>query len=117
MKALASSQKFRNFVVVFSLSATVIYVLSDLLGWAPFTYHPATGRLEWGRTLPRQNEGPVMYWYGWTVGMLIGASVLGLLGTLLPESVAKRIPLALIWILPILAIPLLVYSLMPFWTK
>jgi hypothetical protein len=35
----------------------------------------------------------------------------------LPESVVKRIPLALVWLLPILALIPLAYSLMPFWTK
>jgi hypothetical protein len=42
---------------------------------------------------------------------------LGLLATLLPEGVAKKIPLALLWLLPILALLPLAYSLMPFWTK
>jgi hypothetical protein len=40
-----------------------------------------------------------------------------LLATLLPETVTRKIPLALVWIVPILAIPLLIYSLMPFWTR
>jgi hypothetical protein len=35
----------------------------------------------------------------------------------LPESAVKKIPLALVWLVPIVAVPLLVYSLMPFWTK
>ena len=43
--------------------------------------------------------------------------VVGLLATLLPESVTKRIPLFLMWLLPILALIPLAYSLMPFWTK
>jgi hypothetical protein len=117
MRALASSVSFRKFAIVFSVAATIIYVLCDLTGWTLFTFHPATGRLEWGRTLPRRDEGPVMYWYGWTAATLIGASVLGLLAMLLPDHIMKRIPLALIWALPILTVPLLVYSLMPFWTK
>jgi hypothetical protein len=29
----------------------------------------------------------------------------------------KKIPLFLVWLVPILAVPLLAYSLMPFWTK
>ena len=58
-----------------------------------------------------------MYWYGWTVLTLLVGTVLGLIGTLLPESVIKRIPLALVWLLPILALIPLAYSLMPFWTK
>jgi hypothetical protein len=115
--SLATSAKFATFAVVFAICGPVLYVLCDLLGLPLFSYHPATGRFEWGYALPRRGEGPVMYWYGWTATTLIGSAVLGYLATLLPESTAKKIPLALIWLLPILAIPPLVYSLMPFWTK
>ena len=103
--------------MVFSLTAMVLYVLSDLLGLALFTYHPATGRLEWGQTMPRRNEGPVMYWYGWILTTLIGATLAGLLATMLPEGASRRIPLAILWILPLLAIPVFAYTLMPFWTR
>jgi hypothetical protein len=115
--AFVTSAKFRTFAIVFSISAAVLYVLCDLLGLPLFTYHPATGRLEWGYALPRRGEGPVMYWYGWTLTTLLGAAALGLLATLLPESAVRKIPLALVWLAPLLAVPLLVYSLMPFWTK
>jgi hypothetical protein len=66
---------------------------------------------------PRQGEGPVMYWYGWTATSMLSAAVLGVLATFLPEHVTRKIPLALVWIVPVLAIPLLFYSLMPFWTR
>jgi hypothetical protein len=116
-KTIASSEKFKTFVVAFSLAATVIYVLSDVVGLPVFTYHPATGRFEWGYGLPRRNEGPVMYWYGWIFTMLIGAAVVGLLATLLPERVSRKIPLALLWVLPVLAAPVMFWTLMSFWTK
>jgi hypothetical protein len=115
--AVASSYKMRTFVVVFSLTATVVYVLCDLLGFPLFTYHPATGRLEWGYALPRRNEGPVMYWYGWLLTTAIVSTVVAFLATLLPESVTRRIPLFTLWLLPILAAPIMFYTLMSFWTK
>ena len=110
---IVASPKFRTFVLVFSLSAIVLYVLGILLGLASFTYHPATGRLEWGQTMPRRNEGPVMYWYGWILTAFIGATVLGFLATLIPETVTRRIPLALLWIIPLLTLPVFVNSLLP----
>jgi hypothetical protein len=116
-KSFAASEKFRTFVLVFSLTATAVYVLSDLLGLPLFTYHPATGRFEFGYGLPRRNEGPVMYWYGWILTTLIGAGMAGLLATLLPESMSRKIPLALLWVLPVLAVPIMFYTLMSFWTK
>jgi hypothetical protein len=113
----ASSYKLRTFVVVFSLTATVVYVLCDLLGFPLFTYHPATGRLEWGYALPRRNEGPVMYWYGWLLTTAIVSTVVALLATFLPENVTRRIPLFALWVLPVLAVPIMFYTLMSFWTK
>jgi hypothetical protein len=115
--SIASSSKLRTFVLVFSLSAVVLYVLCILLGLAAFTYHPATDRLEWGQTMPRRNEGPVMYWYGWILTTVIAASVLGFLASLFPERLVRRIPLALLWIIPLLAIPIMAYTLLPNFTK
>ena len=117
MTEAVASTRLRAFVVVFSLAAAVLYVLCDLLGLPLFSYHPATNRVEWGYALPRRGEGPVMYWYGWTLTTLLGAAAIGFLATLLPETATRKIPLFLLWVLPLVAIPILVWSLMPFWTK
>jgi hypothetical protein len=115
--AAASSYKLRTFVVAFSLAATVIYVVCDLFGLPLFTFHPATGRLEWGYALPRRNEGPVMYWYGWVMTTAIASTVVAFLATFLPESVTRRIPLFTLWLLPVIAVPIMFWTLMSFWTK
>lgn len=111
MNNLASSPKFKTFCIIFSLTAVVVYVLADLLKVSLFTFHPATYRLEWGYQPPRLNEGPTMYWYGWAALMLLVSSVVAFLGTFIPENVTKRIPLFLLWVLPILMVPVLVNSL------
>jgi hypothetical protein len=116
-KSLASSQKFKTFAVVFGCTSAITYVACDLMGWPLFSYHPMTNRLEWFRVPPRRGEGPVMYWYGWIALSLLCGSALGFLATMLPETISRKIPLALVWILPLAAIPLLFYSLMPFWTR
>jgi hypothetical protein len=67
--------------------------------------------------MPRLNEGPVMYWYGWVVTTLIAATAAGFLATLLPENVGRKIPLFLLWALPLLAVPIMFWTLMSFWTK
>ena len=113
----ANLSRLGKFALVFGLTFIVAYVICDFMGWPLFTYHPSTGRLAWGYERARTGEGPAMYWYGWVALCFILSSITGLLATMLPETVAKRIPLALTWILPLLAFPLLVYSLMPFWTK
>jgi hypothetical protein len=116
-KSLASSTAFKTFALVFGFSAAALYVICDMMGWPLFTYHPATNRVELFHAPPRPGEGPVMYWYGWTATSMLGAAALGVVATFLPEPVTRKIPLALAWIVPVLAIPLLFYSLMPFWTR
>jgi hypothetical protein len=115
--SLATSAKFRTFAIVFALSAPVLYVLCDISGLPLFTYHPATNRVDLGWAPGRSGEGPAMYWYGWTATTILGGAILGALATLLPEGAIKKVPLALIWLLPLLAFIPLFISLRPFWEK
>jgi hypothetical protein len=61
----------------------------------------------------RSGEGPATYWYGWTGAVLLVATILGIIATMLPDSVSRKIPVALAWILPILSRPIIVYTLIP----
>jgi hypothetical protein len=113
---LAASARFKTFAMTFSTFGPVIYVVCQFFNWPLFTFHPATNRLVWGYEGPRPGEGPNMLWYGWTATTLLAAAVVGIIAMMLPEHVTKKVPLALMWVLPILAIPYIVYSLMPWWT-
>ena len=113
--SLASSAKFKTFAIVFGVATCVIYVISDMAGLPLFTYHPGTDRIDLGWAPARRDEGPAMYWYGWIATSVLGAAVLGGLATMLPEKVAKKIPLPLVWIVPVLLTPVLIYSLKFFW--
>jgi hypothetical protein len=113
--SLASSATFRTFATVFAIVTPVLYVICEMRNWPLFTYHPGTGRLDLGWAAAVNDEGPAMYWYGWTATTLIGAAVLGLVAAKLPESVARKIPLWLVWVLPLAAVPVLVYALRFFW--
>lgn len=113
--SLASSARFKTFAITFAASGTLIYLLCLQFNWPLFTFHPALSRVEWGWGPPRSGEGPAMYWYGWTATTIVAAAVVGFLATLLPESVTKKIPLMLVWLLPILAIPYLIYDLRSWW--
>lgn len=115
--SLVASARFKTFVIVFGISVPVMYVACEWFNLPLFTFHPATNRVDFWWAAARSGEGPAMYWYGWTMMSLLVGLVLGLLGMLLPESVIRRIPLALVWLLPVLAFIPLAYSLMPFWTK
>jgi hypothetical protein len=114
--SLAASAKFRTFALTFSTSAPVIYIACLFFNWPLFTFHPVTNRLVFGWEGPRPGEGPNMLWYGWTATTVLAAAAVGLVATMLPERIARKIPLNLVWLLPILAIPYVIYSLMPWWT-
>jgi hypothetical protein len=113
--SLAQSATFRTFATVFALAAPIIYVICEMRNWPLFTYHPGTNRLDLGWSAAVRDQGPAMHWYGWTATMLIGSAILGGIATMLPENVTKRIPLSLVWILPLAAVPVLIYALRFFW--
>lgn len=113
--SLAASSKFKTFAVAFAIGGTVMYLLCLIFNWPLFTYHPAVNRVELGWGPARSGEGPTMYWYGWTATTVIAGTIVGLIATLLPESTAKRIPLFLVWLLPFLAIPFLIWDLRQWW--
>jgi hypothetical protein len=115
--ALAASVAFGTFAVVFAIATPILYVASELGGLPLFTYHPGTNRIDLGWVAARTSEGPAMYWYGWIATTLIGASLLGGLAALLPCRLSGRIPLTPIWLLPLPALAILAYALMPFWTR
>jgi len=114
--SLAASAKFKTFAITFSTFGPLIYCVCQFFNWPMFTFHPATNRLVWGYEGPRPGEGPNMLWYGWTGTTLLAAAVVGIVAMMLPEHMTKKLPLALMWLLPILAIPYIAYSLMPWWT-
>lgn len=113
--SLASSATFRTFAVVFAIAAPVIYVVCELRNWPLFTYHPGTNRLDLFWAAAVRDQGPAMHWYGWTANTVIGAAILGGLATMLPENLARKIPLSLIWILPLVCVPILIYGLKFYW--
>ena len=115
-RSLATSPAFGTFTIVFAIAAPIIYVASEVASWPLFTYHPGTNRIDFGWAAPRPNEGPAMYWYGWVATVLVGSSLLGIVATRFARLCA-RFPLFLVWLLPLLALPILAYGLMPFWTR
>ena len=113
--SLASSTAFRTFATVFAIATPIIYVTCEMANIPLFTYHPGTGNLNFGWAPAVKDEGPAMYWYGWIASTLLGAGALGLFAVKLPESATRRIPLALVWIAPLAAVPILIYALRFFW--
>jgi len=113
--SLASSTAFRAFATVFAIATPIIYTICEMRNWPLFTYHPGTNRIDLFWAAPIKDEGPAMHWYGWTAATLMGAGILGMLATMLPERVIRSIPLSLVWIVPLAVIPILIYALRFFW--
>jgi hypothetical protein len=113
--SLASSATFKTFALVFAIATPIIYVACEMQNWPLFTYHPGTNRVDLFWAAAVRDQGPAMHWYGWTATTLVGSAVLGILATMLPESAIKKIPLSLTWIVPLAAVPVLIYALKFFW--
>ena len=103
------------FVVTFAVAGPTLYLICLAWNLPLITYHPAMNRVDFGWTPARSGEGPAMYWYGWTLTALVSGAIVSFLATLLPQRVTRKIPLYLVWLLPILTVPLLAYSLRAFW--
>jgi hypothetical protein len=113
--SVASKSKVQTFVTTCAIFGTVFYCICLFFNWPLFTYHPAVNRIEWFWGPSKSGEGPAMYWYGWTALTVIVAPLVGYLATLLPEKAAKKIPIILVWLLPILAVPYLIWDLRQWW--
>jgi hypothetical protein len=113
--SLTASYKIKAFVVTFAVAGPILYLTCLAWNLPLITYHPAMSRIDLGWAPARSGEGPAMYWYGWTLTVLVSGTIVSFLATLLPERVTQKIPLYLVWMLPILTIPLLAYSLREFW--
>jgi hypothetical protein len=114
--SLAASSRFKAFATTFSISGPVVYCVVQYFNYPLVTFWPATNRLVWGYEGARAGEGPNMLWYGWTFTTILIAAALGVVAMMLPERITGKIPLSLVWIFPVLAIPYVIYSLMPWWT-
>jgi hypothetical protein len=113
--SLTASSRLKVFVITFSITGPILYLACIAWNLPLITYHPAMSRIDLGWTPARSGEGPAMYWFGWTLTVLVSGTVVSFLATLLPQRATQKIPLYLIWLLPILTVPLLAYSLREFW--
>ncbi|HEY4408049.1 MAG TPA: hypothetical protein VGN55_25635 [Xanthobacteraceae bacterium] len=80
----AASSKFGTFAVAFGIAFAILYTLFERQNWPLFTYHPATGNLDfWMKQAPPE-DGPPMFWYGWVVLSGLAAAILGWIATMIP---------------------------------
>ena len=108
-------RRFPAFAIVFAVTFAVVYVIAVEKNYALFTYHPATNALGGGVQEPA--DGPAMYWYGWLATSGIAAFIAGLLATLLPESVTRRIWPGCTWAVALVVMAAFVWILRNFFLR
>jgi hypothetical protein len=111
----AASATFRAFATVFAIATPIVYTICEMKNWPLFTYHPGTNQVNLGWAAAVRDQGPAMYWYGWTAMTILVSGALGILATFLPQHIIRKVPLSLVWIMPLLVIPILIYALRFFW--
>jgi hypothetical protein len=89
--------KMEKVFPVFAAAFAVIYALAVYFNWALFTYHPKINEWQW-LTQPAKN-GPPMYWYGWLVTSLLGATAVSLVSWPLTRRASTQFWLG--WVVPI----------------
>ena len=86
-------------LAVFTLVASVVYVLAYNFGWQLFRYYPLVNQV----TLDplTKTAGPAMMYYGWlSTAALAGLAV----ALIVPSRFAARLPSATAWIVPLLLV-------------
>jgi hypothetical protein len=112
-----NTKKKLIFCILFSLVASLSYVICDLLKLPLFTYYPAVNEMTLGFAKLTQTQGPAMYWYGWICSAVIAATVVAGFGASLQlGSKTSRYLAHLLWITLWILLPIIFNSLNFYWT-
>ena len=82
------ASKFGTFAITFGIAFALLYTVYERLNWPLFTYHPASGKLEFWKQMT--GVGPPMFWYGWIVLAAAAALVVALLATVVSAMWLRR---------------------------
>jgi len=86
--ATQTTSKFGTFAITFGIAFAILYTVFERLNWPLFTYHPASGQLDFWKQMTGQ--GPPMFWYGWLILAAAGALVMGWLATMISGQLLRR---------------------------
>jgi len=85
-------------LMMFSLTACIVYTLAYYFDWSLFRYYLGTGTVELSAPAA---AGPPILWYGWlATALLAGAAA----AFLVPRQVLARLSPELIWLVPVIAL-------------
>ncbi len=86
--AQARASKLGIFAITFGISFALLYTVFERLNWPLFTYHPASGKLDFWKQMA--GVGPPMFWYGWIVLSAGSALVVSVIATAIPAQLLRR---------------------------
>jgi hypothetical protein len=86
--AVAASEKFGTFAITFGIAFALLYTVFERLNWPLFTYHPASGKLDFWKEMT--GVGPPMFWYGWLALSAISATIVAVIATAVPGGLLRR---------------------------
>ncbi len=117
---MTSGPAFRRFAFAYGAAFAILYVVARARGLALFTVYPSLGVVLPGMHRSRDVADPAieflapeMWWYGWTATAALGASLVGLLAALVPETIWCRLRLEWLWLIPVIAMAACVDLAMP----
>jgi amino acid permease len=116
---MTASHAFRRFAFAYGTSFAVLYVVAVKLDLAFFTVYPSLGIVVLGTQHSADVAdpamgflAPAMYWYGWTATAALGALLIGLAATLVPQRWTGWIWPGWLWLIPLLSMIACVYLLL-----
>jgi hypothetical protein len=109
------SRRFPMFAITFAVVYAILYAVAVDRNWALFSYHPALGTF--GVLTTAAKAGPTMFWYGWMATAALGAALAGVLVSVLPEGLTRRLWPCLAWAVPMGAMVFFAFLLRGFFTR
>ena len=85
-------------LMLFSLTACIVYTLAYYFDWSLFRYYLGTGTFD--VSAPAEAGAPIL-WYGWLATAVLAGAVTALL---IPRQIVARLSPELTWLVPAIAL-------------
>ena len=85
---MMATDKHAIFAITFTVAYAALYAICTEVNLPLVTYHPVIGEID--ALWKPARSGPTMYWYGWMLSALIGATAIAFAATAIPEAWTQR---------------------------
>jgi hypothetical protein len=115
---------FSRFAFAYGMAFGPLYALALTYGFALFTVYPSQGVVLLGMHRSRDVAAPAMaflapatYWYGYVASAALGAFVIGLVATLLPDRWWRGFWPGWLWVTPLISMIACVHHTIPWFRQ